>query len=402
MAFLYEYMTDDELQFAREQAVFENESRHLDNEMAILCMEHELRLHDIDTSAILENYTEDDLTALYKKEMVVFTEGVKEWWEKFKDWFKGVIDALLGKHKTEPPKPEEADEEVDLSVDLKKANTIADKFLAALKKPFNFKKDDGSLDYGKICGEAAITGFGALLTGGGILFRKNKMKKKEAEKEKNDLLNKGKEAQNIVDSARFSDNEEGQKEATLAKEIATNFNRFIDFVLGKAKKVGKAVKDKAEEVGKKITGKDKKDDGKKEPEEKPVKNEEGTVTVEDAKKAQHVLLSISKNWKIHNPSDGNTIKIDEMKKVVSEAKKKVEANPDNKIKDKIPEWEKVIKWMEENNINECTVEEMDGYLYTEFAMDSLDVIDYNYDVESFLESHSEEDIDELISLVDNI
>lgn len=245
MAFLYEYMTEDELAIARESAVFESESAHLDNELKVIFMEHELRLNDIEMNVIVENYTDDDLTALYIKEMETFQESVGEWWDKFKKWFVGVINALLGKTDV-TNNGREADEEIEVPVDLDKANSMADKFLQALKKPFNFKKEDGSVDYKKIVGEAAVA---TILTGGGILL-KNPVKmaySKFAEKI-NALRGKTDDAKKEIANANITDD----KEATLAKEISTQFHRFISFIIGKCGNILKPVTDKVKDTVNKV------------------------------------------------------------------------------------------------------------------------------------------------------
>jgi hypothetical protein len=237
MSFLYEYMSDDELRDARENAVYENESLHLDNQMKILCMEHEARISDIDTQVILENYTGDDLTELYKKEMIIFTESVKDWWENFKKWFTGVINALLGKNKHQELPPEEAKKEIELPIDVKKANSIGRRFLDAIKRPFNYKKDDGSINYGKIAGEAVGTtvGLSAIIGTGSFLFKKTKMTKEEASEEVETAVNLAGDIKNEIDNIEPKDGEEGQKECEDRKTIGQAALKLINLVVDKVK-----------------------------------------------------------------------------------------------------------------------------------------------------------------------
>ena len=78
MRYLYDYMTESELAMAQESAQLELEAMRIQHGFETCRMEHELRLKAIDTRMVLENYTEDDLTQLYTREMQVYTEGVKE------------------------------------------------------------------------------------------------------------------------------------------------------------------------------------------------------------------------------------------------------------------------------------------------------------------------------------
>lgn len=252
MEFLYEYMTPEELEFEKESMITENESLHLSNELAVIEMEHNARINDIEVQAIVENYTEDDLTGLYTQEMAIYEAEKENWWTKFKAWVKGVVDKILGRRKDVVV--EEPEEIVELDVDPKAANNILTKVINALKHPLNFKNEDGSVNWAKVVGEGAIVaGVGAALTlGGKEVFKKVKMKKSEADKSVLELENKTKTAEAILDHEPYNVVKDNGVLA-IGKELVTKLTSFVSDI---SNKVRNKINSKKEEMKSKKAAKD--------------------------------------------------------------------------------------------------------------------------------------------------
>lgn len=184
MAFLYEYMTPDELEIAKEQAEFENASMKLDHSLECLRMEHAIRINNIDTECMINEYTEDDLENLYTREMAMYMEGVKEWWAKFKAWVASVINKITGKKNPEADAvAKKSNEEVEMDYDPKEAKTILAKVNGILHKVTDVKKDDGSgVDPKKLASRLGIGAAAAAATAGAVFLatkKKTKVKKNE-------------------------------------------------------------------------------------------------------------------------------------------------------------------------------------------------------------------------------
>lgn len=170
MTFLYEYMSPEEHEEAKQQAIFENESFKLDNELTRIEMEHAIRLHNIDTECLINEYTENDLENMYIREMGIYTEAVANWWTKFKNWVKNIINAIIGKNKASADDVKDApDDTTELPFDPDATCTILNKLKGVINNITNVTKPDGTLDVGKL---ATRLGIGAAVagaaTGGGI------------------------------------------------------------------------------------------------------------------------------------------------------------------------------------------------------------------------------------------
>lgn len=166
MSFLYEYMSADELELAQENARIENELLHINNEFEVLAMEHAVKLNDIELQAILENATDEDLTHMYESEMIVYQEGVAEWWEKFKAWVKGIIDAILGKANktTENISDKDKEKELEANVNPNALQKILNTTKSVLSNIGKVKDENGKIQIGKIIAETGL----AIGAAGGI------------------------------------------------------------------------------------------------------------------------------------------------------------------------------------------------------------------------------------------
>ena len=163
MAFMYDYLTESELEIEKELRRNEVESLRLINAMEAVVMRHELDLSQIEAKAVFENYTEDILASEYEREYNIYTEGVKEAWEKFKQWFKGIINAILGRNKqNNSAELLQSSEEVELDHDPNAFINLINSVTDAIKKFFTFKKvnADGESEVDKV--KVIISGVGAV------------------------------------------------------------------------------------------------------------------------------------------------------------------------------------------------------------------------------------------------
>ena len=266
MSYLYEYMSTDELEIAKEDAIIENASMKFDHAIKCLVMEHAIRISNIDTEALVQEYTNDDLEAMYTAEMAVFTEGVKELWEKFKKFIASLVAKITGKKAPVNVPPAEEKEKVELEYDPKEVEIILDKVGNTMKKIVDIKKEDGSgIDPKKLGSRLGIT-IGAGVLGVGAVFLASK-KKTTVEKGKvlgfiENLKNKVKGINNDIQSlenpeAAGSDTEKASK-ISMLKDLATSalkwasgvINSFINAIKSIGKKDG-ASSDKAASDGNK-------------------------------------------------------------------------------------------------------------------------------------------------------
>lgn len=144
MSFIYEYMNEAELSAETEYLKSHNEFMKIQHKFECVEAEHRIRMADIESRILFENYTEDDLTAAYTAEYTLFTEGVKELWEKFKAWIKGIVNAIF-KRKPEKDVIDAATksaDEVELPYDPKGICALGHKVADTIKRIATFKKTD--------------------------------------------------------------------------------------------------------------------------------------------------------------------------------------------------------------------------------------------------------------------
>ena len=117
METIFGYMTESD----REDFMFEKNYEMIERGFAIVEMEHETRMSDIELSAMINNYTEAVLTDALTNEIALYQESVKEMWEKFKAWIKGIIDSILGRNKIDT---EAINEELKQNPDKSKVKVV--------------------------------------------------------------------------------------------------------------------------------------------------------------------------------------------------------------------------------------------------------------------------------------
>ena len=249
---LYDYMTPEELEYAKESAQIDNEALKFEHQFQILALEHESRINDIDTRALLDNYTEAVLEDAYAAELRVYEEGVAEAWEKFKTWFINLINAILGKTQEtkEEVKPEDEGKKVKLKFDISFVKSKIEEIANDFKNIF--KKENGEVDWAKVA-IGAITGTGAVAGFSALMKHINEGKEHEVTvKDANSLLDVFNKALNKIKSIFGQHKHEEGDSTTGASKIINAVQKIVNDIraaihtaIGKAgeaaQKAGKAV-----------------------------------------------------------------------------------------------------------------------------------------------------------------
>ena len=139
MAFLYDYMTESERQNAIDEKYFEMEFTRLENKFRASRMKHELAVKNIEAKAIFENCTDDQLTAMYEAESLVYMEETQGIWQGIKNLIRQILDKITGRKKKEL---DGADSVNGKTVELDEDPGVIRQALQAIKKLF--VKDEGT------------------------------------------------------------------------------------------------------------------------------------------------------------------------------------------------------------------------------------------------------------------
>ena len=149
MSSLFSYMTDMEYECAVEHQKFMLECTKFDNAFRLARMNHQVRINDIDTKVFVENADDSTLEYLYSDEMQVYTESVKELWDKFVKWVKGIVAAIF--KKTDEIKnmkiDKDSEEKYESNINIDKACDIGERIISelnAMKMVISDKADDVS------------------------------------------------------------------------------------------------------------------------------------------------------------------------------------------------------------------------------------------------------------------
>lgn len=94
---LYSYMTESEYNDYKEQVLIESKLARFDSISEMNRLKYEMKLADIDTTAVLENYTADELKEAYESAYLAYMEAEKSLWESIKEYFTRLINAIFGK-----------------------------------------------------------------------------------------------------------------------------------------------------------------------------------------------------------------------------------------------------------------------------------------------------------------
>lgn len=245
MALVFEYSDPDELYTAQMEAVNENASLHLEYEMQKVMMEHELRLNDIETRALLENYSDDILEALYEKEMEIFIEAEEGIISKIIAWLGGIIKAIFGIKAENPEAMVVVPDPAATKGAFAKAKEAINKVKGAIK--------DHKLISGLV-GAGALAGAGVAIKK--AIDNKKEVKASEAESLKNEGAQVLEEAKNALGDA------EKDSSSDVAKLINELKSEVLNPLTNLVNKIGSAI------------------GGKKSGEAKPEENKEGEANAE--------------------------------------------------------------------------------------------------------------------------
>ena len=325
MAVVFEFADPAERRFAELQAVSENTSKHIDFEWEKVQMEHALRIHDIETRALLENYSEDILEALYEKEMEVYTEAEGGILKSIIDWLKGILNAILG------IKPEDPDAEVEIPAEPSKIKKL---FADARSAINSFAASLGKDSKAAVVAAAASTAAFGLSLKAVHDAKAVKVKASEAEALKS-------EGADVVKAAESACEKAGDKDAEGAKELQTSIiakvkSAVIDPIVSKfskKKEDGTAPADAKPEDKK--DGEQKPEDKKDEQKPEEANKDNAQKAAEPAKedKKEEGLGITPKEWKtcikIYKDAGNNKTKVYKDIKSVADAYKKGTFQPQN-------------------------------------------------------------------------
>ena len=237
MNFLYEYMSEDELQLAQEEAMNENAMVHLNAELDRLIMEHEVRMNDIEMQILVENGTADDLQALYEREYTIITEGVSEWWEKFKAKIKQIWNAIIGKVDTVKGAVtgDSKNDVIEVKGDVKGIKKFLSKVGSIIKNIGNFKTPDGDLNGKKIAATIGIAiggGIGIAAIVKHLTGKTTEMTKGEAEKTCDEMKADSNELLSTLDTFQIPDKDDASMISTVVNGVQQCVTTVTNSVVG--------------------------------------------------------------------------------------------------------------------------------------------------------------------------
>ena len=227
MALVFEYSDPNELYEAQMEAVNENASLHLEYEMQKVQMEHELRLHDIETRALLENYSDDILEALYEKEMELFMEAEDGIIQKIINWLSGIIKAIFGIKAENPEAMVVVPDPAETKTAFAKARDGINKVKGAIR---DHKLISGVLGAGVIGGAALAIKKAS--------DNKKEVKAAEAEALKDEGARVLEDAKKTVEDAKNNNSSEvtgliNEMEEKILKPLTNLLNKFGSAIGGK-------------------------------------------------------------------------------------------------------------------------------------------------------------------------
>lgn len=151
MSYVYAYMTEAERMEAYENAQFENAMLKIDALFERVDTEHRIRIHNIETELYVRECGSDELSKIYEKEMELYTEGVKEAWDKFISFIRNLLHKIgekLGLIK----KVEDKKKKFPIDIDLKAVNACVKDVNKAVDKFITSKTGKFTLTIGGIVG----------------------------------------------------------------------------------------------------------------------------------------------------------------------------------------------------------------------------------------------------------
>lgn len=421
---MYDYLTESELESERECKLIEVECIRLENALDALVMKHKTDVAQIETSAICEGYTEDQLVMEYTQEAEAYMEGVKEWWEKFKEFFRKMVNKLLGRHVEETPAVTQSEKEVEVE-DPEVAVSFINKVGNTVKQLVTLKKVDENgepkYDFGKI---ATLASIGVATTGTVVtaitgwykpVVKKIKVSALPALSKK--LKDAIKNCQSTIDKLPEPDNEIGKvavKAGRSALSIAQKVLNKIAAIVDSIANSGNSGDDSNDE------SKDKGSNPKNSQSEQGSDGNTQTTTNDnnssDTPYSQDIkgLIKYSVNHNYvgmsaehadsYKKGEKTSLSADELANIYNAAKKNNDVN--SKIIDK---WKLKVKnqgpsvKLEFVNGELIVVGDGNDSIYESIGFNDIDrILNSGMEMESMLESADQSAIDDIIDILDSI
>lgn len=248
MAYMFDYLTESELEIEKEFRKNEADGLRLINAMESVILKHDLDLSQIEANAVFESYSDDILSSEYEREYNVYTEGVKEVWEKFKQWVKNIINSILGRKSSVPDEEllKSADE-VELDCNPNKLKELLQNCLNAIKNILTLKKtnENGEKEFNTkkfmILGSTVVGAVG--ITGAIANFNKIKEKVKVKVKDlprfRDVLTDLSKKIENILNNNVGDDGEKNNALMKIITPLLNLSNKIITSIKNLIDKHGK-------------------------------------------------------------------------------------------------------------------------------------------------------------------
>ena len=424
MAFMYDYLTESELESERECKLIEVECIRLENALDALVMKHKTDVAQIETSAICEGYTEDQLVMEYTQEAEAYMEGVKEWWEKFKEFFRKMVNKLLGRRVEETPAVTQSEKEVEVE-DPEVAVSFINKVGNTVKQLVTLKKVDENgepkYDFGKI---ATLASIGVATTGTVVtaitgwykpVVKKIKVSALPALSKK--LKDAIKNCQSTIDKLPEPDNEigkvavkAGRSALSIAQKVLNKIAAIVDSIANSGNS-GDDSNDEPKDKGSnpKNSQSEQESDGNTQTTTND-NNSSDTPYSQDIKglikySVNHNYVGMSaEHADSYKKGEKTSLSADELANIYNAAKKNNDVN--SKIIDK---WKLKVKnqgpsvKLEFVNGELIVVGDGNDSIYESIGFNDIDrILNSGMEMESMLESADQSAIDDIIDILDSI
>lgn len=278
MSFLYEYMNADELVVEKELARISHEAMEIEHACMLMESAHQLKINEIDTECLINEYTEDDLQSMYEAEQANVNEQKKSLWQRLKAFFKRIWNAIFNHNDEEKQAMEEAKKnngEIEVPFDPNEVDSFVSKVSSQANKIINDKTGTEIKwdDVAKAIGIGVATTAAASTLG--FMLKRTKTTFAKLTEFFISLGQKVKPIQDKVESAKEDDPN------TSKVTVLTKLGNLLSSVIGKVKKA-------YDTALAKITGLFKKKDKKNSNEAKDTeKKEEGNTESEPEQKEEN-------------------------------------------------------------------------------------------------------------------
>lgn len=164
--FFYDYMTEEEREIEQSCMQDSHDLKKIQYAAESAVMAHEVRLTDIETKALLENYTDDELEMAYSRELEVYTESVGDLLNKLIEKLKNIWYSLTGQTEKIIGAKIDKDEKIEVPADPSKVHQALIHAGNIIKDFTSLKKKDGSINWKGVITDSILAG----ATGTGLAF----------------------------------------------------------------------------------------------------------------------------------------------------------------------------------------------------------------------------------------